>query len=114
MNSCPVLFSPQEYNKSAPGWFVLISAIAPLKFPERSFFSVQFLLSFLATYVPHLEQWEIWDGSPCKGCDVQTHPYMRRELHVLSVHMTAAFPWQLYQVVIAGSEPKDSSSSFLF
>lgn len=29
MISCPGLLSPQEYNKGAPGWFVLISAIAP-------------------------------------------------------------------------------------
>lgn len=65
ISSCPGLLSPQEYNKGALGWFVLISAIVPLTFPERSFFLVQFSLSFLAPYAPHLEQWEgIWVYSP--------------------------------------------------
>lgn len=33
---------------------------------------------------------------------------------ILTIHRTAAFPWNLYQVVIMGSELKDSGSSFLF
>ena len=68
MSSCPGLLSPQEYNKGALGWFVLISAIVPLTFPERLFFLVQLLLSFLATCAPHLEYWGgNLDSLPCKG-----------------------------------------------
>ena len=112
MNFCPGLFSPQECNKGALGWFVLISAIVPLMFPERLFFLVQLLLSFLATCAPHLGQWEeVRVCSPAKVVYVPIHPYMWYELHVdLPIHKTAAFPWNLGQVVIMGSEPKDGSS----
>lgn len=114
MNSCPGLLGPQECNKGALGWFVLISAIVPLSFPER-FFLVQLWLSFLATCVPHLGQWEeVWVCSPAKVVCVPIHPYMWYELRVdLPIHKTAAFPWNLDQVVIMGSEPKDGSA-FLF
>lgn len=113
MSSCPGLLSPQECNKGGLGWFMLISAIFPLTFPERWFFLVQLLLSFLAISVPH---WGILGGNlgslPHK---VYTDRpiYMAWILRILSIHMTAAFPWNLYQVVM-GSEPKDSGSSFLF
>lgn len=82
MSSCPGLLSPQECNKGVPGWFVLISAIVPLTFPER-FFLVQLLLSFLATYASHLVQWEeIWVCSSTKAVYVQIHPYTWYELRV--------------------------------
>lgn len=105
--------SPQEYNKDALGWFVLISAIA-LEFPERSFFLVQLFFAVLSCHLctPRGVVREIWVCSPC---DVQMYLHVRCELHVYSpVHTTAAFPWNLYWVVITGSEPKDSSPSFLF
>lgn len=116
MSSYPGLLSPQECNKGALGWFVLTSAIVPLMFPERSLFLVQFLLSFLSTSASHLEQWEeIWVCSPTKAVYVQIYPCMQCELHACSpAHTMAAFPWNLYQVFMMGSEQKDGSSSFLF
>lgn len=87
MNSCPGLLSPQECNKGGLGWFVLISAIVPLTFPERWFFLVQLLLSILAICVLHLEYWEeTWVCCPTKS--VQIFPYMQHELRVYSV-----YPW---------------------
>lgn len=109
MNSCPGLLGPQECNKGALGWFVLLPL--SLSFPER-FFLVQLLLSSLATCVPHLGQWEeVRVCSPAEVVYVPIHPYMWYELRVdLPIHKTAAFPWNLDQVVIMGSEPKDGSS----
>lgn len=99
MNPCPGLLSPQECNKGALGWFMLISAIVPLTFPERWFFLVQLLLSFLATYAPRLGQWEeVQVCTPAKVVYVPIDPYIWYELHVdLPIHKTAAFPWNLDQ-----------------
>lgn len=53
MNPCPGLLSPQECNKGTLSWFMLISAIVPLTFPERWFFLVQlFNIAAHATYAP--------------------------------------------------------------
>lgn len=84
-SQCPGLHGPRRRNKGALGSFAPPSATVPLTVPEVPIWSNE-RKSGIVTH-----------KRLCVGC-------------VFPLHTHTASPWHLYQVVVKGSQPKDSSS----